>query len=167
MPTPEEHRRLAEEAEQRREESWDRSDTDGFMSQWASGLAADEHRLAAQIAEAGGRAWFPALFDLDGNLVAAKLIDGRYGLVWGLLESDDPDSPFTGWFNPSRALDDDRARRNNAKKGYYVGGVMARAKADLGGGSITSVRAIAKRIDGGFSRDVEIVDNGHEQETES
>lgn len=163
MATAEDHRRLAEEAEQRKADSWERSDTDGFMSQWASGLSADKHRLAAQIAENNDRAWFPALFDLEGNLVAAKLIDGRYGLVWGLLESDDPDSPITGWFNPSRAADDDRYRANNAKKGYYIGGVMARARADLAGGSITSVRAIAKRIDGGFSRDVEITDNGQEQ----
>lgn len=163
MATAEDHRRLAEEAEQRKADSWERSDTDGFMSQWAAGLSADKHRLAAEIAERGGRDYFPALFDLEGNLVAAKLVGTRYGMAWGLLESDDPDSSFTGWFNPSRARDEERARRTDAKKGYYVGTVLAPAKADLAGASLTSVRAVTKRIDGGFSREVEITDNGQEQ----
>jgi hypothetical protein len=154
------HRDNAVKADLAAQESWERSDTDGFMSQWASGLTAARERLQADIIEDGGRAMFPALFDLEGALIAAKRVEGRHGMVWGLLGSDNPDDGITGWFGESNASRKGAARRNDAKKGYYIGYVMANAKADLRGSNATSVRAVAVRTDGGFSRDVEIIDNG-------
>lgn len=143
--------------------SYDRCGSDGFVSQWANDLSAREHMLAAEIAENGGRAAFPALFDLDGNLVAAKLVqvDDRYrgGKVskWVVLADDDPQSRATAWITafPVR-------KSTMVRKGYTEGYVLAPAKATLGGGGkglagAASVRAIAVRMDGGFSRDVEIV----------
>jgi hypothetical protein len=86
-------------------ESWERSDTDGFLSQWASGINAQKARAEADIAEAGGIATFSryVLEDLEGNAVAAKLINGRYGLCWAL---EDAAGKFTGEFitaHPARA----------------------------------------------------------------
>lgn len=161
--TAQQHRSTAAAHDTAAQESFERSDTDGFMSQWAHGVMAQRERLAADIAEDGGRAMFLALFDTNGNLVPAKYIETRFGYSWALLSSDDPRSEFKGWFNPSKARKVGVARTNDAKKGYYVGYVMAPAKADLGGGNLTSVRAYPKRIDGGFSRDVEIVDNGQDE----
>jgi hypothetical protein len=60
-----------------------------------------------------------ALFDLTGELVCAKPVFGQYGRTWML--TDRWGGNTTGWFSPSRAQDDERARKANARKGYYVG----------------------------------------------
>jgi hypothetical protein len=150
--TPAELRAEAARHDQAAADSFERCDTDGFMSQWASGLTASKLRLEASIQENGGKAEFPALFDLDGNLVAAKLIDGKYGLVWGILASDDPRSQITGWVSafPKR-------ESTMTKKGYREGTVLAPARADLVGANVCSVHAVKLRTDGGFSRNVEVV----------
>jgi hypothetical protein len=68
-------------------ESFERCDTDGALSQWASGLNAQLKRAQAAIAEAGGVAWFAALVDAEtGEWVPSKLIDGRYGTCWAILD---------------------------------------------------------------------------------
>jgi len=159
--TPDQLRAKATQKDQEAYDSFERCDADGFMSQWASGLSAQQLRLEAEIQEDGGRATFPALFDLNGNLVAAKYVDTRHGYAWGILASDDPSDRFVSWFNPSAASDAKRARRNDSIKGYYVGYVKAPAKAELRGGNAATVMAMPVRTDGGFSRDVVIIDNGH------
>lgn len=165
MTTATEHRVKAEAAESRAAESFDRCDTDGWATQAASDLTAQKHHLAAEIAEQGGTWEFPALFDLSGNLIAAKLINGRYGMVWGILASDDAQGAVAEWFSPSKARNEATARRNNAAKGYYIGSVKTEAVAILTGSGqgfagLASVSAMVWRPDHGFSRDVEIVDNG-------
>src|SRR5262245_8300384 len=155
-------RARAAAAEQAAADSCDRSDTEGFVSQWASSTTARELRLKADLAEAGDLAEFPALFDTEGNLVAAKWIETRFGWSWGILATDDPRSRFTGWFNPSKAQDPQRRQATDARKGYQVGLVLAPAAAKLQGsgtglaGALT-VHPVIYRTDGGFSRDVEIV----------
>lgn len=168
--SPEEHRQKASESVQEAAKSFERCDTDGFLSQWASGLTANLHRAKARIADAGGMSSFPALFDLDGNLVAAKLVDTRYGRSWMLLADDDPSGRAAGWFNPSKHSDPERRRTNNAAKGFFVGKVAAPADAKLasppgarGLGGATSVSVSVYRTDRGFSRDVTVLDNGIEQ----
>ena len=151
--TPDQLRAEAAEASARVAESWERSDTDGYLSQWANSLAADRLRLAAEIAECGGRWRFPALFDLAGNLVAAKLIETKWGLSWGILASDDPRDTVTRWVTAFPVRESTMTR-----KGFREGFVMAKAKADYRGANATSVRAVAVRTDGGFSRDVTIVE---------
>jgi hypothetical protein len=151
-------RDMAAQAERRAWESFERSDTDGYLSQWASGITAQLYRQQAEVADNGGRWEFAALFDLAGELVPAKYIETRYGMAWALLESDDPRSRIVGWFNPSRARNDATRRANDARKGYYVGRVAAPAKADTAGA--TTVYVGVFRTDGGFSRDVQIIDNG-------
>ena len=162
--TPEEHRRLAREADDKAYESFERSDTDGFLSQWALGLSAQKHRLAAEIAEAGGRAEFPALFDLEGNLVPAKLVRTQYGTSWAVLaDEDDPHGEVAKWVGRSRAESPERQVETMEKKGYREGTVRARAKADIvgtGHGLSGTAWVTTVRVDGGFSRDVEVVDDG-------
>ncbi|GAA3251426.1 hypothetical protein [Nonomuraea helvata] len=149
-------------------DSFERCDTDGALSQWAHSLNAQEARLQADITEAGGVALFPALFDLNGNLVRAKLMHGQWGAYFALL---DERGRITGqWFTPSKASDARRARAADAArtvgdlKGGYIGYVMAPAKAELRGGNVATVTAVAVRTDSGYSPDVEIVDNGQHNE---
>jgi hypothetical protein len=87
----------AAQAEQAKADSIERSDTDGFLSQWASGLTAQEKRLQAEIVEAGGIATFKRemLETLDGYPAPAKLIGTKYGLAWAF---EDEDGKFTGEF---------------------------------------------------------------------
>lgn len=84
-----------------------------------------------------------ALFDLEGNLIAAKLMTTRYGLVWGILASDDPRSRITGWITAKT--------RSVESKGFYQGTVLAPSHRQ---------GDVWVRSDGGFSRDVSILDSG-------
>ncbi|GAA3027496.1 hypothetical protein [Streptosporangium longisporum] len=155
-------RAQAAEHDLKAHKSYEECDTDGFVSQWASGLLAAQARLQAEIEEAGGRALFPALFDTAGNLVAAEHRQGQWGAYFALL---DDKGRITGeWFTPSKSKDARRARAADAAKGYYFGYVMAPAKAELAGGNASCVTPIAVRTDGGYSADVEIVDNGQHNE---
>ncbi|MEX5637241.1 hypothetical protein [Parafrankia sp. FMc2] len=146
-------------------ESRQRCGADGALTQRSSGLLADEKRLEAAIIERGGVWDFPALFDLDGNLVPARQVEqefrGRTRRVWRLLDAN---GRGIGWFNPSQAEDKDRRRATNAKKGYYLGRALAPARAELLGSHITTVRAYAVRTDGGWSADVTVIDNGQRDE---
>lgn len=141
-------------------ESFERCDTDGCVSQWSSGVMAEEERLKAYLAKNGGSDYFVALFDLDGNLVPAKLVETRYGTAWAILTGDDPSSPVAKWVSafPKR----ESTMRN---KGFYEGTVKCPAYVTLCGSGTglsgaLSVRPYTRRSDRGFSRDVEIVDNG-------
>lgn len=156
--TADQHRAAAAAFTKAQYVSAERSDeADGALSQWAHGLNAAEHHLAAQIAEDGGMAEFAGLFDLEGNLVPAVRVDGRYGWYWKLLDAR---GRTAGLFNESKAKTADRRRAANARKGYYVGRVRVPARATLAGGGIGCVMPVAERLDGGFSPDAEIVDNG-------
>lgn len=149
--------------EREKRESFERSDTDGAASQWASGLAAERKRLEAQIVEQGGTHEFPALFDLDGNLVPAKLVSTRYGMSWAVLaDPDDPHGEITDWIGESKARKADQRRKTMEKKGYREGVVRAPAKVKTAGSGTgmsgaLSVNHYIGRADDGFSRDVEIV----------
>lgn len=146
-------------------DSWERSDTDGFLSQHVSGLSSDKARLQGEIDDNGSRARFVALADLDGNLVAAKPISTRYGMAYGKLsDPDEPHSAFDGYINLSKASDPEKQRKYLADRGYREVYVMAPAYADFsapsgarGMGGMLSVTTRAIRKDGGFSRDVEIL----------
>lgn len=51
-------------------DSFERCDTDGFLSQWAAGVTASENDRKANLADCGGLDIFPALLDENGNLHA-------------------------------------------------------------------------------------------------
>lgn len=144
------------------QESFDRCDTDGFLSQWAHQMNGIKAQEQARVDENGGMWRFLALFDADTEaIVPAKLISTRYGQAWALLESTDPRSAFTGQFvNPSEARKAETRRKNMVKKGYREGLVWAPAKADfVGGGSglggAANMQVGVVRTDAGFDADAE------------
>lgn len=154
------HLAAARQHEQNAIDSFDRCDTDGFVSQWASGVLAAEEHEKAYLAGNGGVEDFAALFDLHGNLVAAKLVTTRYGLCWGILTTDDPNSRIAKFITafPKR-------ESTMARKGFYEGTVRCPAHVSLAGSGTglsgaLSVRPCIRRNDRGFSRDVVIIDNG-------
>jgi len=150
--TPDELRAKARQKERDALESFDRCDTDGFISQWSSGLSAERLYREAQLLEDGGLAEFPALFDLDGNYVPARLIDGRYGECWAIL---DEAGDFTGEFItafPAR-------RATIVKKGYLEGRVKrpARVKVASGKGGMATAYVTVYPTDSPLDPPVEIV----------
>lgn len=152
-------RQEAAQARGRSADSWERSDNDGFLTQWAADTIARKYELQAEIAEQGGTWQFPALLDTDGNLVPAKLVQTRFGPAWGLLsDPDNPHSDFTGFVNPSNASTPARRAGAMARKGFRVGTVRAPATAALSDG--LNPLAYARRTDGGFDAAAEIVDDG-------
>jgi hypothetical protein len=129
----------------------------------ANQLSAQRYRLAATIAENGGRTRFPALFDLNGNLVPAKLVDTTFGASWGILADEDPESEIVRWVNRSTSASSENRRQAMEAKGFREGAVMAPAKAQIVGRGTAFSRhtwVAAVRTDGGFSRDVDVVYDG-------
>lgn len=113
--------------------------------------------LEEEIRRNEGRYPFPALFDLSGNLVAAKEVKTRHGWIWGVLKTDSPNSRVIKWFPGSKARNGKLAQKRDSEQGYYVGYVLARATIALDG----PLRyPVAVRLDDGFSRDVVVIDNG-------
>lgn len=142
----------ANAARRRAHDSFERSDTDGFMSQAASETMALQYEASARLAEQGGMAEFPALMDTDGNLVPARLVRTHYGQAWMLL---DEKGDSTGeWVNPSRASTAAKRNAAMAKKGYAEGLVRAPAKVTLSEG--LRPHPILVRTDSGFNADAEV-----------
>lgn len=124
--TAEELRARAAASEQRAVDSWERSDTDGFVSQWASGISAREDRANAAIADNGGVSTFRALADAEtGELVPAVWLNTRYGGAWALFATADDANAYganiIAWVSGSA--------RTQAKKGFREVWVERRAKA--------------------------------------
>jgi hypothetical protein len=92
--TADELRQKANDAEQARQDSWERSDTDGFLSQWAHGINAELYRTRADIADAGGVADFVGLYEGDRRVLAKMItVADRYApwksnRVWLVNDAD-------------------------------------------------------------------------------
>lgn len=155
--TAEEWRAMARGSYAAKEESFDRCDTDGALSQWCHGLSAQKHELCAEVAENGGRWEFTAIFDLEGNLLDACRVEGRYGQSWMIVRPGE--KPI--FFNESKARKGATRLKNDMAKGYRLGRVAARAYVDGAGASITSVYYFVRPwLENRHMVDVEIVDNG-------
>ena len=78
-PTPaqlariEELHRESNAALRRQEESWERSDTDGFLSQWANGMTASLNREKINLLRNGGYAQFPVLVH-NGEVISTNIV---------------------------------------------------------------------------------------------
>ena len=113
---------------QEREASFERCDTDGFLSQWASGLSAQLADRQADIVESGGKSWFNILVNAEtGEWVPSKLIDARYGTTWAILDRET--GRFTGEFVKAFP----RRRSTMTKKGYAEAKGLYPAKAKVNG----------------------------------
>ena len=141
--------------EQEAKDSFERCDTDGFVSQWASGLTASKMHLEADLIETPER-WFPALFDLNGIRVRAKLHNGPFGQCWMFVDANDkPTGQFITAF-PKR-------ESTMEKKGYREDEELAPGKAKIVGGGgkglagAASCYAAIVRNDNGYPDDAVVV----------
>ena len=150
--TAEEWLEEAADSERRAAESWARSDTDGFMSQWASGTMAREYRTNARLAEQDGYWEFEALFDLDGNHVPTKIVDSQFGWSYGVINPEG--GRYLKFVNPSHAKNPATLRRNMEKKGYRIGTVRAKATVEAVATSAVSVGHVIRQTE---FVDVEVV----------
>lgn len=89
--TGDELRARANAADARAAESFERCDTDGFLSQYANGICAQRDRRAAEVADAGGMWTFErtVLVRLDGTPTDAREVKTRYGYRWRLDSTDE------------------------------------------------------------------------------
>lgn len=159
-------RAKAAKSEQQKSESHERSDSDGFASQWASGLAAQEALMKAELEENAGKAEFPALFDKDGNMVPAKLINTQYGTAWAVYsDPNDSSSKFTGVFISESKSDNPKTREAAlARKGYTMGRVKAPAYVAMSGANTTAVRPSIFRSGKDIFNETEIITKNVYQE---
>ena len=123
------YRLLARLAEERRAESFERCDTDGFLSQFALSVQANEYRKWADLAENNYQDYFETLADMEGNLVPCRKIETKFGLSYGVYATFE-DAQNCGniikWVGMGK-----RAAKN---KGYKIVTVSAEATVVFGGG---------------------------------
>ena len=83
-------RAQANDCDRKAAESFDRCDTDGFLSQWANGITGQQLRAQARIEENGGTMTFARtiVVDADGNDVGARQVHTRYGYKWRIDSRD-------------------------------------------------------------------------------
>lgn len=123
-------RKQAKEAYQRSIDSFDRCDTDGFLSQWASDCAGRLLEVEADLAEHDYLWNFNTLGDKDGNLIPNKKIKTKYGYAYAIFGSfedlEKRDVQILEWVGTSEKV--------IAKKGYTLIRVQTKGKAVLGEG---------------------------------
>lgn len=124
----------ADAEDQKAREIYERSDTDGFLSEMVSRLNAEKLRLEAQLISQGGVSEFDALFDLDGKIVDAKIVNTKYGVRWMVFSNGTP----TGEFLPLKPVRKDTLR----KRGYTEGRVVRKATVVFSKGDLGSTRPI-------------------------
>jgi len=152
----------AEEARHLQEaaDSFERCDTDGFLSQWAHGMLAELAGAKASLAEAGGMAKFPALFRRsDGARVRARVITYRCRFAhanrsaWSIVGADgSPDRRFP--LIPLNALNSKRSKLWKMGLEQRYEWAKAEAFMDGRGTGLSGTCWVAyKRLDGGFPSD--------------
>lgn len=72
----------AKDALRRQEESWERSDTDGFLSQWANGMTASLNRRKIEVLKAGGYAQFWVLCHGDTVISSESVTFSLHDQPW-------------------------------------------------------------------------------------
>lgn len=109
-------REMSQQARRTSQESYERCDTDGFLSQWANDRLAHLYSQIAGVAEDGGMFDFYMLTDLEGNRLDATQVKNQYGKwSWRIW---DPETRRVSWFAESYARKGATRRANNRKKGY-------------------------------------------------
>lgn len=153
--TAEEWLAMSRGSAQAKEDSFERSDTDGFMSQWASGVMSNLYHVLSRLAERGGLAEFSWPFlEKDGEWVRAesfKWVQSQYGS--SVLVNPGTDGSF--FWNPSEARKGATRLRKDEAKGVRWGTVETEAVAMLKGSSALSVSAFSEPKHGAEVRVVE------------
>lgn len=115
--TADEWRAEAADCRRREQESWERSDTDGFLSQWALTQMALRYDHCATVAENNGMIVVEAPINLEtGDVIKGDWVQGQYGESFFAWE------PVNGqqYLHPSRAKNPERARANDKAKGLEM-----------------------------------------------
>lgn len=138
-------RQSALQNEREAEASFERCDTDGFLSQWASRISAEVDEKNAMILQNGGMMEFPAVFTLDGKFQPAVRCVTRYGTAWSLTDA-------SGTFlQPPVFLPFSPQRESTIKnKGYTIGAVMRPAVAKIvteGKRAVVAIRPLGRYSD--------------------
>lgn len=151
-------RQKAAESDRKAAESFERCDTDGFVSQWAHGISASKDRLQALIEEQGGTHEFRGLFNSDGERIKAKRVQGTdyFGkpeTKWIVLDDNDR---VMHWVNIPKNPDNPSGRSKMGKLGLHeaweenIPAVAILAGGGMGLAGAANVRAKASRTDAGF-----------------
>lgn len=120
--TAAEWRAQAQAARRTAYDSFTRSDTDGFLSQWANDQMAIKYERCAKLAETNWISPVVAAFDLDGNLLSTDYRDGEWGPYFLIRNGDDRPT----FLSVSQAQNPKTARRNEERKGFRTGTVNVR-----------------------------------------
>ena len=124
------------------ERSFERCDTDGFVSQWAHGLSADRDRLEAEIVENGGMAEIACVVDADDRIVPVRWIKTRFGGCNARFADFDSANSRSGqiveWLSDAKM----------ERLGYRAALCLRPARAALVGTNSTNVRPVAVAADG-------------------
>jgi len=89
MTTATQHRIAAEAHFKEEADSFERCDTDGFLSQWSSNIHGQLELVRERIAFDGGLADFAGLFEVEGDRrVKAKQVRTKFGAAWVLHEDE-------------------------------------------------------------------------------
>ena len=87
MTTAKQHRETAAKHFKAEADSFERCDTDGCVSQWASNINGQLELTRASIVENGGVSKFAGLFQGDRR-VKAKQVATKFGAAWVLHEDE-------------------------------------------------------------------------------
>lgn len=123
--TAEQWEEMARQCRLTSQDSWERADTDGYLSQWANDQMASRYLHNAEHARNGGVMEIHALFK-DGEIVpGARNVQGRYGWTW--VHDDENGRPV--WLSESKAQSAEKRRAYFLSKheGYSVGWVKVKA----------------------------------------
>jgi len=158
MATANELRESAAEHDRKAAESFDRCDTDGFVSQWAHGLGSQKDRLQAEVEENGGLSSFMGLFNSAGERVKAKMVvvynsyKFEHESKWIVLDASDN---AAHWVAIPQNPESPSKQSKMGQLGLHQEWEEAPGKAELSGGGTglagaVNVRATVKRTDGGY-----------------
>lgn len=131
-------------------ESFERCDTDGFLSQWAHGLNARMALMEAGLIERGGVSEHRGLFvAATGERVRAKSIRTKYRECWMVFGPGGNVAGFVGrvWDQPPGP------RTKMARLGLEERMELAPSKVEMLGNDLTNVAPYVVRKDGGFPDD--------------
>ena len=142
--TAEEWRAEAARCRKASADSFDRCDTDGALSQWASDTMAHRYDACAEVAENGGTMEVCAVFLLDGTLASVDYREGQYGWYF-LLNDAAAEKLGTRFVSTSSARKAKTRATNNAKKGVTEGAVRVPAKLNNKTGEIYADRDAVNR----------------------
>ncbi|QCG77732.1 hypothetical protein SEA_FIRSTPLACEPFU_70 [Mycobacterium phage FirstPlacePfu] len=130
--TADEWRQLAKESMAASGESWEHSDTDGFLSQMAHNANARMYRHLAKLADAGNVAEIPWVFEKIGDdwqpVGEWRWVDGNYGASVRIAR----DGGKGAFFNPSQAENPSVRQKRDEAKGFRFGVVRCEVVAKFG-----------------------------------